>query len=156
MSQAEPHPRTQVLDPDDVAQMAEDLFETMLGLQINTQHMEPDENSSFDIQASATINGPNVEAECHVMVPDNLAERIACAMFSAEPGELTYAEILDAMGEVINVIGGNAKGALTEDGKLSLPSVGGVITKKPATAMCQTYECEGLDLTIVINENWDS
>ncbi|MCZ7527730.1 MAG: chemotaxis protein CheX [Acidimicrobiia bacterium] len=56
-------------------------------------------------------------------LPEPLARDAAAAMFGMEPDELGDDEVLDALGELANMIGGNVKGMLDADCKLSLPTV---------------------------------
>lgn len=49
--------------------------------------------------------------------------RAASVMFEMDDEELTAAEISDAIGELINVVGGNIKGLLPSPSALSLPVV---------------------------------
>ena len=49
--------------------------------------------------------------------------RAAAVMFEMEDDELTAAEVADAVGELINVVGGNIKGLLPNPTSLSLPVV---------------------------------
>ena len=44
-------------------------------------------------------------------------------MFGCEPDDLGDEEVLDALGEVANMVGGNVKGMIDADCKLSLPTV---------------------------------
>ncbi len=49
--------------------------------------------------------------------------RAAAVMFEMEDEDLTAAEVSDAVGELINVVGGNIKGLLPNPTTLSLPAV---------------------------------
>lgn len=54
----------------------------------------------------------------------SMAERATATMLMTEPGELTDAEIVDAVGELANVVAGAAKAKLGETGlSISLPTV---------------------------------
>lgn len=53
-----------------------------------------------------------------------LAQNAAAAMFNAPAEGLPAADVLDAMGELANMIGGNVRALLPEPCQLSLPSVG--------------------------------
>jgi CheY-specific phosphatase CheX len=133
--------------------MAHDLFNAMLEMPFNPEPQESSGIAAPDVQASIRISG-DWEAECHVLASDELATRIANSMFGSEAGELSEAEIHDAMGEVVNVIGGNAKGMVDLDCKLSLPCVGRYIADQPEAALKLEFDCAGLPLTIVIIENY--
>ena len=53
-----------------------------------------------------------------------LARRVAAALFGMSPEEVTDTEVTDAVGEVVNILGGNLKALLPGPSALSLPSVG--------------------------------
>jgi chemotaxis protein CheX len=51
------------------------------------------------------------------------AARAAALMFDAEVESVSQADVLDAVGELVNIVGGNLKGMLPSPTGLSLPSV---------------------------------
>jgi chemotaxis protein CheX len=51
------------------------------------------------------------------------ATRAAALMFDAELEKVTQADVRDAVGELVNIVGGNLKGMLPSPTGLSLPSV---------------------------------
>lgn len=51
------------------------------------------------------------------------AVRAAALMFAAEVEEVNPGDVLDAVGELVNIVGGNLKGMLPSPTGLSLPSV---------------------------------
>jgi len=51
------------------------------------------------------------------------ARRVAAQMFMCSSEDVVESEVADAVGELINIIGGNVKGAIGGDGKLTLPKV---------------------------------
>ena len=51
------------------------------------------------------------------------ARDAAAALFSMQPGDVTQSEIVDAIGELANMIGGNVKSMLPGPSALSLPAV---------------------------------
>jgi len=51
------------------------------------------------------------------------ARDAAAALFSVSPDDVTQAEVVDAMGEIANMVGGNVKSMLPGPSMLSLPSV---------------------------------
>jgi hypothetical protein len=54
----------------------------------------------------------------------DVAAEIAGAMIGTSAGELSVEDVHDALGEVVNVVGGSVKGALGGDLALGLPDVG--------------------------------
>ncbi len=61
----------------------------------------------------------------HLMVIAGLecSRQIAADMFETEPGDVTTAEVADALGEIANMIGGSVKGMVGVPAVLSLPQV---------------------------------
>jgi chemotaxis protein CheX len=51
------------------------------------------------------------------------ATQAAALMFAAPPDEVSPSDVLDAVGELVNIVGGNIKGMLPPPSGLSLPSV---------------------------------
>ncbi len=51
------------------------------------------------------------------------AVRASALMFDGEIEEVSHADVLDAVGELVNIVGGNLKGMLPSPTGLSLPSV---------------------------------
>jgi chemotaxis protein CheX len=51
------------------------------------------------------------------------ARDAAAALFSIAPGDVTQTEVVDAIGEIANMVGGNVKSMLPGPSMLSLPSV---------------------------------
>lgn len=51
------------------------------------------------------------------------AENVACRLLEAKPGELEDAEILDAAGEIANILAGNLKSMVPQPSSLGIPQV---------------------------------
>lgn len=60
-----------------------------------------------------------ITIECSLKLAREMAEE----MFGMEPGEALEEEIQDAIGELVNVVGGNLKAFLDGRAELSLPAV---------------------------------
>lgn len=139
------------IGPGEIAGMVNDLFSSMLEMPFNAEPQDATDISSRDVQATIRISG-DWDAECHVLVSDELAARIASDMFGAPSSELTNEEILDALGEVVNVIGGNAKGMVDLDCDLSLPCVGRFMGELPSSALKLDFDCSGMPITVAMLE----
>lgn len=109
-----------MIDNTTLEQLVQDVCHTMLGLPVTpadvVQEMMP------TMLASISITGPadwivEVEATAHC------ARRIAAALFAMSADDLSLDEVCDALGELVNIIGGNLKGIMCEDATLSLPCV---------------------------------
>ena len=74
------------------------------------------------ITAAVSITGA-WDGHVRLLVPPATAGDITALMLEMEPGEITDRDITDAMGELINVVGGNIKNRGAQPAKLGLPVV---------------------------------
>ncbi len=74
------------------------------------------------ITAAVSITGA-WEGHVRVLVPPAAAHDITGLMLAMEPGEVSDRDVTDAMGELINVVGGNLKNRGVQPAKLGLPVV---------------------------------
>lgn len=81
-----------------------------------------DEVTGEDVLAMATISGEWNGTIC-VSCSRVAARHAASAMFGMEDEELTAGEIDDAVGELVNVVGGNIKSLVPGPSVLGLPTV---------------------------------
>jgi chemotaxis protein CheX len=70
------------------------------------------------IHISGTWNGL-VSLTCSA----EAATRATASMLATPPGEVDPSDVLDVVGELVNIVGGNIKGLLPPPSDLSLPSV---------------------------------
>lgn len=132
--------------------MTHDLFDSMLGLQIQRSAGEAEScgaHCDTSWQSSIHIKG-SWDASVQVIASKKLAERIACCMFMMETDDLSDDETGDAMGEVVNIIGGNVKGIAQEDCVLSLPYVGKFVDLPSETKNLLSFKCEGEDFLVAV------
>ncbi len=90
-----------------------------------------------EVMASVQING-DWQGAVVLVCSSELAHAATAAMFDAEAGTTTQADLDDAMGELANMIGGNIKNRLAVACTLSLPTVvcgAGVIARFPGTKL---------------------
>jgi chemotaxis protein CheX len=134
-----------LIQPGDVAQIVESVFETMLNLQAteNGAPWSADENRvTASVHLSGDWNGA-VLIECD----RGQACRFAGRFLSMDPPESLDDDSRDVLGELANMIGGNLKSILTPGIRLSMPSVvdgssfhmrvcGGAVTLR------LTFQCE--------------
>ncbi|MFK7768392.1 MAG: chemotaxis protein CheX [Mariniblastus sp.] len=140
-----------IVSADDVAQMANDLFTAMLALPFDPTPRDSFDPTATAIQSSIQIQG-DWNAELRVTAPHELASEIACNMFGLEGEEISKSDIFDAMGEIVNVIGGNAKGVVDRDCKLSLPCVDDFRELLETPTLTTTFECMNHPITIQLHE----
>ena len=146
------------IETADVDQMVEDLFSIMLGIPALQSPPSADGPSAKGpgedaLQATVRISG-QWNAEVKVVASMTLIERIASTMFSIDLNELEEEEKVDALGEAVNVIGGNVKGVLNGDCNLSLPCVGKPFDNECPNRLIASYDCEREPLIIELSV-WD-
>jgi chemotaxis protein CheX len=136
------------LSESDLREVVESVWSAMLGLELipaeRAYERDPD---SRNLTGTVQITG---EWQGAVMVdlPEKLARDAAAAMFGMESDELGEDEVLDALGEVANMIGGNVKGLIEGECKLSLPTIaeGGdfrVAVPGSSTNVLLVFDCDG-------------
>ncbi len=110
------------IDAQTLQQVVNDVCFGMLGLS-----MEPVESESCEekdaLSAVVRISG-GWNSLVQVLAPMSTARVIASTMFATSEDDLSEEEIRDAVGEIVNMVGGNLKGIMEGDSSLSLPCVG--------------------------------
>lgn len=107
----------------EVVELTRTVWETVLEMPIEPSDtdQEPVENE-HTISACVHISGGwagSVILSC----PVALGTRIAAQMFELEEDEIDDELINDAVGEVVNMVGGNVKGLVPGPSQLSIPAV---------------------------------
>lgn len=102
-------------------EIIQDTWTSTLGFQVD--YLESGEFSAVGaFTASVEISGA-WDGEVCLLCPPPLARLIAGAIFQVEPEKAGSDEILDALGELIHIIGGNLKALLPQPVTISLPSL---------------------------------
>lgn len=109
------------LTDDDVHALVTEIWESVLQLPVEPGD-RPAEASEETLSAFIHIHG-TWEGTVVVQASHALADAVACAMFMAEPGELADEEVSDALGEIVNMLGGSVKSMVEGQSSLSLPLV---------------------------------
>jgi chemotaxis protein CheX len=68
------------------------------------------------------------------------ARDAAAALFSIAPGDVTQTEVVDAIGEIANMVGGNVKSMLPGPSLLSLPLVVQGVLSVPGAQVVRTVQ----------------
>jgi len=132
----------------DLREVVESVWSSMLGLQlVPADHAYDRDPDARNLTGTVQITGEWTGAVM-VDLPEKLARDAAAAMFGMEPDDLGEEEVLDALGEVANMIGGNVKGLLDAECKLSLPTIaeGGdfrVAVPGSSTHTLLVFDCDG-------------
>jgi chemotaxis protein CheX len=108
---------------EEIYQITESVWTSVLGLEVqrSTQAISQEHPERF-ITGCVQITGSwygalTMNCSC------NLARRVAAVMFGIDPEKATDGDIRDALGELTNITGGNAKALLPNPCYLSLPIV---------------------------------
>ena len=119
------------IDSETMRQIISNVFDEMLGLP--TCHTDSfGELNEKRYVASIRISGAADETIV-VEAPVESARCIAESMFAADPESLESEEVQDAVGEIVNMIGGNVKGTYEGDSALSLPCVSDALSESTWT-----------------------
>jgi chemotaxis protein CheX len=120
---------TTTLDPDYLREITD---------QVWTSFLDPDGTKPLSYTAGSTVRTVSALDDAlaaavsvtgawrgHVVVAcsDAASHHVAAALLGVPAGEVTPADVTDALGELANVIGGNVKALLPESCALSLPYV---------------------------------
>lgn len=110
----------QVLE-NDLTELTGGVWEAFLGLPAEPAASGLVDDGPF-YTSSVAISG-GWEGSVRLVIPSGLARSAAAAMFDIVPDELGADEVVDAVGELANIIGGNLKGMVEAPCTLSLPMV---------------------------------
>jgi chemotaxis protein CheX len=113
----------EVVSPDDVCVIAQDVWASFLNVHLSRIAVD----DAVLAGRSSVVGGVRVtDAWFGAVVLEltpSLAREVAATMFDTKPDVVTDAEIVDALGELTNMIGGNIKSLLPAPSQLSLPMV---------------------------------
>src|SRR4051812_38858638 len=107
----------------DFAEVVENVFTGMLGFELVRTHGDHVRaNGELRYIGTVHITGSwsgSVVVEC----PETFGRVVAATMFGSAPDDVTEDELVDVMGELANMTGGNVKALLESNSSLSLPTV---------------------------------
>ncbi len=110
-----------LITEDALYQIIDDTWNSTLGFQVERRPgLKPDVAGAMNVRVK--IAGA-WEGEVRLRCPVGLARLIAAATFQAEAESANQDEILDALSELVHIIGGNLKTLLPPPVTLSLPSL---------------------------------
>jgi chemotaxis protein CheX len=146
---------------DDLRQITESIWFAIAGLAV--ERVDPDvvrarTGSTFAgcVHVTGAWSGA-VALHCS----EPLARRVAAAIFDVESGLATLGQTQDAVGELVNMTGGNVKALLPEPSRLSLPTVAQGIDFTASTPGSRlagqvAFACEGEPLLVTVLERDES
>ncbi len=109
------------LSSDDVAQIVQEVWSSMLGLDVEPLEVEID-SSGPAVAGSVGVSGAT-DCLISMEMQEAAARAVAAAMFGLEADGVSDDDVADAVGELTNMVGGNIKSLLPEPSTLSLPVV---------------------------------
>lgn len=119
--------------PEQVASIAHHVLDDFLGIHL-TPAGDAVESAEQRVASRIFITGAwdgSVSVECS----DALSRRIASGMFGVPDGKVSLEDVQDALGELVNILGGNIKALFPSPSQLSLPFHGG--EPEPGSLLCQ-------------------
>lgn len=105
---------------EDILALVEQTWETLFGESVES--VEIPSSGGMEMRATVGISGEWNGRVVLDLGPES-ALQIACRLLEASPGELEPPAILDAAGEMANILAGNLKSMLPQPSKLGLPVV---------------------------------
>jgi len=103
-------------------ELSEALGEVLSSLGLESFPIEANTGRELDVSGSVTISG-EWNGAVQMELTDSSQRGTAAAMFLLDPDVLSAEEIVAAVGELVNMVGGGIKGMLPEPSRLSLPTV---------------------------------
>jgi len=106
---------------DTVVEIVESIFSTMMEIELSPSDL-PLSHTRERMTASVYLEGEwngAVSLECN---RDQACQFAGCFL-ATDPPEAVDDDVRDALGELVNMIGGNIKSVLAKDVRLSMPSV---------------------------------
>lgn len=110
-----------LLSTEEVAQLTQEIWAALLAPQ-GTPQLEVGKTAGHEFQALTNISGEWNGTVC-VSCSRAAALRATSVMFDMAEDEVAPTDIVDAVGELVNVVGGNIKALLPGPTVLSLPNV---------------------------------
>lgn len=138
---------------DSVATIADDFFTAMItGEPGSVYVVEPGTHEMPEaIHAWVDVEG-GFTARALLTTEPSTADEIARALLGLSAGEeVTDADLVDAFGEMANVVGGNIKSLLPEQGRLTMPEVALVapeVESEPLTVVELDWRGRGLVISL--------
>jgi len=139
----------EVVSPDDVCIIAQDVWASFLHVHIDQVLVDEAALAGrSSVVGAVRVTDAWFGAVVLELTP-GLARQVAGTMFATNPDMVTDAEVVDALGELTNMIGGNVKSLLPAPSQLSLPMVAESVwpTSVPGSvAVCRIAFAVGADV----------
>jgi chemotaxis protein CheX len=107
----------------DLFKITENIWSSLFGLTIELLPEVPPESTTESCVTACVLISGGWEGAVIVQCASPLARRSAALMFDSTPETIASDEVNDAMGELVNMVGGNFKTLIPGTCSLSLPAV---------------------------------
>ncbi|MFQ5556613.1 MAG: chemotaxis protein CheX [Acidimicrobiales bacterium] len=113
------------MSDDDLRVIVLEIWNAMLGLPLEpATDPAPVDDHDYTAAVMVTVDGePDAGGLVALRCGPELAASVAAALFELEVDEVGEDDIIDAMGELANITGGNVKSLLGARSSLTLPTV---------------------------------
>ena len=140
---------------EELSQIAQTVWESALQLELMAPSAHASAGEPAALTAVISFTGA-WNGHVTMTLGESLSRRIAGSMLEVEPGQLAKEDILDALREVINMLGGNIKALLPPPCQLSLPFVmaaglGDISFEPRPIEEALQFECEQQKVEIVLH-----
>lgn len=141
---------------DQVLAIAQDVFAAMIddGESLVTERFGPVSDPVDPVTAwvDMTIGGLGIGARAVVQTERTVANELTRALLVMDPDEFVGPDdLIDAFGEIANVVGGNVKSLLAAHAILSLPTVSGAAPVMAAHQFLQQIPLDWRGRTLVVS-----
>lgn len=143
------------ISDDDIRDIVTNICTSLLDMPVEAVAPVPERPEHAHAYTSSVQITGAWEGAVSVDFTDALARKMTEAMFGMGDGEAARDEIVDALGEVANVAGGNVKALLPAPAQLSMPSVTegiGYVVRVPGTTIANHvgFNCAGESLVVTV------
>lgn len=133
---------------EEIIQITQNIWTSVLGMEIAVSGRENTDEATFRTVAGCVQMHGGSDLSVVVRCTSRLARQAAAAMLCVEPDEPSTDEVLDALGELTNLIGGGLKNRIEGPTSLSVPAVaeGSEMSIRPAGAHLLhlvSFDCQG-------------
>ena len=153
--QVDVEPTTVALDGESLFDLIAESWTVYLGQPDDEPLTRIEDPGPLDVVASISLTGA-WDGHIIISMTEPAGVTVAAAMLDLDPATVTEADITDAVGEWVNVVGGNAKRLLPKPCQLSLPmaSRSGSRIRYPGTRpLCSlTLPLRGEPVTVSVRQ----
>lgn len=114
---------TDVVQASNLAQINDEIWGAVLGMVLEPAGPEDAQPEGEELVTGQVQITGEWSGAVFIELSASLARKATAAMFFTEPDEVSEEDLLDAVGELANMTGGNVKAQLEGPHALSLPSV---------------------------------